>query len=105
LILGFIVPLSYAFILSETSDLLGRATPDFLVWPFGWPRPIWILLMGRQPSENDLISGILFMAIGNILLYGMIIYLALLVLSLIRRKQPDIAPSPPPPPTKFSWPA
>ncbi|HEU5237018.1 MAG TPA: hypothetical protein VFU37_07740 [Pyrinomonadaceae bacterium] len=97
LILGFVLPLSYAFVLSEGFDLLQRPTPQFLVWPFGWPRPLWILLMGRQPSEGDLIAGILFMALGNILVYGFIVYCLLGVFALLRKKPIEIGPAPPPP--------
>jgi hypothetical protein len=94
-ILGFLLPLSYAFALSEISDYTGKTAPDFLVWPFGWPRPLWILLMGRQPRESDLLIGILFMALCNIALYGAIVYVALSLIALLR-KQVHYEPPPPP---------
>jgi hypothetical protein len=95
-ILGFLVPLSYAFALSEIADYTGKTAPDFLVWPFGWPRPLWILLMGRQPRESDLLIGILFMALCNIALYGAVVYVALSLATLLRRKQMhDDLPPPP----------
>jgi hypothetical protein len=96
IILGFLLPLSYAFLLSETYDFLQIPTPQFLVWPFGWPRPLWILLMGRQPLESDLIGGIIFISICNIVLYGSIVYVALLILWLLKRKPRDggLPPSP-----------
>lgn len=99
LVLGFLLPLSYALLLSFAYDFLKKPTPQFLVWPFGWPRPLWILLMGRQPSEADLLSGIAFMAACNVLLYGSLVYVSLFVLSLIRR-QPTEA-EPPPLPARF----
>ena len=102
LILGFLLPLSYAILLSETFDFLQRPTPQFLVWPFGWPRPIWILLMGRQPLESDLVGGIVFMAVCNIILYGSMVYVALLIFSRLKRK--PINGAPPPSPRAFATP-
>jgi hypothetical protein len=98
LILGFLLPLSYAFLLSETFDYLRRPAPEFLAWPFAWPRPLWIFLMGRQPSESDLIGGIVFIASCNILLYGSMTYVALLILSRLRGKPMEIGEPPPPKP-------
>ncbi len=95
-VLGFLLPLSYAFMLSELSDFTGKMVPDFMVMPFGWPRPLWILLMGRQPEEADVLPGLLFMALCNIALYGVIVYAVLSMLSMIRRRQVDYEPPPPP---------
>ncbi len=95
-VLGLLVPLSYAFALSEFSDYTGRAVPDFMVHPFGWPRPLWIFLMGRQPLEGDIIFGIIFLALCNIALYGALIYIALSALQLLKHKPPDPALPPPP---------
>jgi|ERR1051326_4774254 hypothetical protein len=89
LILGFLLPLSYALLLSFVFDFVKRPTPQVLVWPFGWPRPLWILLLGRQPLQADLIFGIVFLAVCNVLLYGSIVYAVLSVLSLLRRKPVD----------------
>ena len=97
LVLGFLLPLSYAFLLSQVFDHLGKITPQFLVMPFGWPRPLWIFLMGRQPREDDLAVGLLFMAVCNIALYGILVYISLFSLSLLRRKQTEDEPVPPPP--------
>lgn len=72
IVLGFLLPLSYAIILSEAIDRTGRPAPEVMVTPFGWPRPLWIFLMGRQPSESDLIAGIVFLTVCNIALYGAI---------------------------------
>jgi hypothetical protein len=79
-----------------TFDFLGKQTPQFMVWPFGWPRPLWILLMRRQPWEGDLISGLVFVTACNMFLYGLIVYFVLMILSLIKRKPLHIE-SPPPP--------
>ena len=95
-LLGFLVPLSYAFVLSEALDYTGKTAPDFLVMPFGWPRPLWILLIRRQPSDGDLIAGLIFVAICNIVLYGTLIYAALLIISASRSKRVDREPPPPP---------
>lgn len=97
LVLGFLLPLSYAVLLSQVFDYTGKLTPEFLVTPFGWPRPLWIFLMGRQPTENDLLIGLLFIAVCNIALYGTIVYISLFGLSLLRRKQTVDEPPPPPP--------
>src|SRR5688500_9426093 len=94
LTLGFLLPLSYALSLHFVDELLKRETPQFLVWPFGWPRPLWILLMGRQPSEADLPFGIAFLAACNVLLYGSVVYVSLSVLSRIKRR-PDHGEPPP----------
>jgi len=56
--------------------------------------------MGREPLESDLVTGLLFMALCNIVLYGVIVYCGLLILSLIRKKPVDAGP--PPPPSVFS---
>jgi hypothetical protein len=95
-VLGFLLPLSYAFALSIVSDYTRKPAPDFMVLPFGWPRPIWIFFMGRQPAEADLATGLLFMAGCNIALYGFFIYAALLMISILRMKPVDNEPPPPP---------
>ena len=88
LILGLLLPLSYALFLSGVYDFLKKPTPQFLVWPFGWPRPLWILLWGR-PTEGDLIWGLIFIAACNALLYGSVVYFALSVFYVNRRKPDD----------------
>jgi len=95
-VLGFLVPLSYAFALSLGSDYTGKSVPDFMVNPFGWPRPLWILLMGRQPLEDDIIPGIVFIAMCNIALYGGLVYLTLSALQLLKSKPADARLPPPP---------
>lgn len=95
-VLGFLLPLSYAVALSLFSDYTGKSAPEFMVFPFGWPRPLWIFLMGRQPLESDIILGIVFMALCNIALCGTLSYLALSALQVLRHKPPD--PGLPPPP-------
>ena len=95
-ILGFSLPLSYAFALSEMSDYLGKPAPEFLVYPFGWPRPLWVFLMGHQPTEGDIVFGILFMAACNIVLYGTFVYLVLFAFKVLRLKPAELA-SPPSP--------
>lgn len=97
LVLGFLLPLSYAVLLSKVFDYTGQSTPQFLAMPFGWPRPLWIFLMGRQPREEDLLPGLLFMAICNIALYGTLVYLTLFGLSLLRKNRTEHEPVPPPP--------
>ena len=99
--LGFLLPLGYAFTLSEVSDLTGRTAPDYMVAPFGWPRRLWIFLMGRQPTEADILGGIIFLALCNIALYGAISYAALTMLPLFRRRRVEYSP-PPPPGQKYS---
>ena len=95
-VLGFLVPLSYAFMLSTVYDYAQRPTPQFLAWPFGWPRPLWVLAMGREPTEADLWHGVIFIAVCNTLLYGVVVYAALTVLSMLRRGGADFEPPPPP---------
>lgn len=95
-VLGLLLPLSYAFTLSEVSDYIGKPVPDVLIMPFVWPRPIWIFLMGRQPTEADLLGGIIFIALCNIALYGAISYAALTMLAALRRKKVEYEPPPPP---------
>jgi hypothetical protein len=96
IVLGFLVPFSYALGLSLFGDYTGTVVPQSLVYPFGWPRPLWIFLMGRQPLESDIIGGIVFLTICNIALYGTLSYLALSGLQLLRHKpaDPDLPPSP-----------
>ncbi|MCA1618962.1 MAG: hypothetical protein LC795_06545 [Acidobacteria bacterium] len=97
-VLGFLIPLGYAILLSEVDDYFfpNGPPPDFMVWPFGWPRPVWILLMGRQPGESDILGGVIFLAVCNTLLYGALVYGALTMLSLARRRRADFSPPPPP---------
>src|SRR6266446_6868956 len=95
-VLGFLAPLSYALALSLASDYTGKSAPDFMTYPFGWPRPLWIFLMGRQPSEGDIIFGLVFVALCNIALYGALIYVALSAVQLLRHKAAE--PGMPPPP-------
>ena len=83
-LLGFLIPLGYAFLLSEAFDYARRPTPQFLVWMFGWPRPLWIFLMGRQPTESDIVGGLIFVAACNIVLYGMMVYSVLTMLAVAR---------------------
>lgn len=96
-VLGFLVPLSYAFSLSLVSDYTGKSVPDSMVHPFGWPRPLWIFLMGRQPTESDITHGIVFMALCNIALYGTLIYVVLFAFQLLRHKPVDAGLPPTPP--------
>ena len=97
MVLGFLLPLSYAFILSMTMDYLGiGAAPKFLVAPFGWPRPLWIWLMGRYPTDEDVLFGVLFMALSNTVVYGGIMYAVLSALALVRKKPEVHAPPPKP---------
>ncbi len=94
--LGFLIPLSYAYILSEVSDYTRKTVPDFMVMPFGWPRPLWIFLMNHEPSEADLLTGMLFMAFCNIVLYGTIVYVAVTKLSQFRKTRGDYGSLPQP---------
>jgi hypothetical protein len=95
-VLGFLVPFSYALTLSLLSDYTGKSVPDSMVYPFGWPRSLWIFLMGRQPTEGDIILGIVFLALCNIAFYGALSYMALSALQVLRHKPAD--PGLPPPP-------
>ena len=85
--------------LSLASDYTGKTAPDFMVMPFGWPRPLWILLMGHQPSDADVAVGLIFMAVCNIVLYGSVVYGALLMLSMLKTKR--VNHGVPPPPERF----
>jgi hypothetical protein len=98
-LLGFLMPLCYAFLLSEAFDYAQKPTPQFLAWPFGWPRPLWVLLLGRQPRSEDLVGGLIFLAACNILLYGTVVYVALTMRSVVRSRRADYEP--PPPPERF----
>jgi hypothetical protein len=98
IVLGFLLPLAYAFALSLLSDMTGKTAPAFMVVPFGWPRPLWVFLMGRQPTEADVLSGLLFLAACNIVLYGTIVYVTLLMFSLFSSKRVDYQSPPPPEP-------
>ena len=93
--LGFLLPVSYAFTLSEVSDYIRTPAPEFMVWPFGWPRPVWIFLMGRQPREGDVIGGI-FLTLCNVALYGVLGYAALTMISILRRRRVEYELPPPP---------
>ena len=95
-LLGFLLPVAYAFILSEASDYTRKPPPDYLVIPFGWPRPLWVFLIGRQPTDSDVIPGLLFFAACNVLLYGSLVYAALTMWPVLRGKRADYG-SPPPP--------
>ena len=98
-LLGFLLPLSYAVTLSEVFDYIGEPTPAFMVMPFGWPRPIWIFLMGHQSTDFDIF--IIFWVLCNVALYGAFSYGALTMLAVLRRKHVEYEP-PPPPQQKYS---
>ena len=95
-VLGFLIPLGYAFVLSEAYDYARKPTPQFLVWPFGWPRPLWLLLLGRQPRYEDIVGGLIFFAVCNILLYGTFVYAVLTLYPAMRRRPAAFEPPPPP---------
>jgi hypothetical protein len=95
-VLGFLVPLSYAITLSLVSDYTGKPMGNFMVYPFGWPRPLWIFLIGHQPSDDDIILGIVFLAFCNIALYGTLIYVVLSALQFLKYK-PAVLGLPPSP--------
>lgn len=95
-VLGFILPLSYSFALHALDKYIAQKTADFLTFPFFWPRPLWIFFMGRQPTEDDLGFGLLFMAISNIVLYGTLVYVALSAFQILRQKPAELE-SPPTP--------
>jgi hypothetical protein len=96
LVLGFLLPLSYAVAFSLLSDYTGSSLPESMTYPFGWPRPLWIVLMGHQPTEGDIMFGIVFMALCNIAVYGTLTYIALSAIQLLRRKpaDPELPPLP-----------
>ena len=98
IILGILLPLAYLFALSLVFDHSNKIPPNFLIMPIGWPRPVWIFLMGRQPTEADLVIGMTFMIGGNIMLYGALSYVGLLALSIIRKDKRTDFDAPPPPP-------
>jgi hypothetical protein len=96
---GFLIPLGYAVVLSEAYEYPQRPTPQFLAWPFGWPRPLWILLLGREPRSEEIVGGLIFFAVCNTLLYGAFVYVALTMRLLVRRGR--AAYEPPPAPERF----
>jgi hypothetical protein len=93
--LGFLLPLTYALLLSEVSDHTGKIPPDFMVMTFGWPRPLWVLLMGEPHSDSDVLGGIFFLAICNTIAYGAAVYVALSMFSLVRKTRASHQPPPP----------
>ena len=95
-LLGLLLPFCYAVLLSEAFDYARRPTPQFLAWPFGWPRPLLVLLLGRQPTREDIVGGLIFFAACNILLYGTVVYFALTMRSVVRSRRADYGPPPPP---------
>ncbi|HEV7744946.1 MAG TPA: hypothetical protein VGO56_08110 [Pyrinomonadaceae bacterium] len=98
-VLGVLVLSAYIFGLFLI-DLSGHIPPAFMATIIGWPRWLWILFGGRFDDEN-MVRGLLFFAFCNVALYAVIIYLALLALSLVRR-QPTLPNLPPPQPEQFS---
>ena len=94
-LLGFFIPFGYAFLLSEVSDYTKIIPPDFMIMTFGWPRPLWIILMGRDPTEADIIPGIIFMAVCNTVVYGAAVYVFLSLFSLARKSRVRDLPLPP----------
>jgi hypothetical protein len=85
-VLGFLVPLSYAFILSLADDYFHDLPSDWLAVPFGWPLQLWDFVAGRHPWERPIWGRLIFWILGNIALYGMIVYVGLTILVFIRRK-------------------
>ena len=103
-VLGLLLPLGYAFLLSSAFDYLHRTPPDYLIWPIGWPRPLWILTMGRQPRESDYVYGLTFVILCNVALYGSMVYGVLTMLALVRRRRVEYEPPPPPEVNKSATP-
>ena len=101
-VLGFLIPLGYSVALSLAGDYTGWQVPQYFVWPFVWPRPLWILMMGRQPTDADIVHGIIFLALANVLLYGTLVYSALTFIPLFRRRREAF--DEPPPPESFGAP-
>ena len=98
IILGILFLSSYVFGLFLI-DLWGQTPPNLVLLVIGWPRWLWIL-MGRQFSGDDLVSGLAFLAFCDTVLYAVMIYSVLLALASVRRKR--TGPDPPPPPQDFS---
>ena len=92
----FLIDLSGKFLLD------GDTSPaSFMLTILAWPGPLWSLV-GGQFDDESMVPGLLFFAFCNIVLYATIIYLALLVISLVRRRltPPNL---PPPQPEQFHF--
>jgi len=105
--LGVLLLSSYVFGLFLL-DLGGKFLLDgdtspasFMLTILRWPGPLWILV-GGQFDDESIVPGLLFFAFCNVVLYAIIIYLALLVISLVRRKL-TLPNLPPPQPEHFHF--
>lgn len=102
LLLGFLLPFSYAFALSLLTHYTGPKMPGFLIIPVGWPLNIFVALIG-QIDESNMVSWAIFFVLANITLYGTLSYAALSMLTLIRHKRNEpLPPLPTPTPEKSS---
>ena len=95
-VLGFLIPLGYAYTLHLAQEATGWTPTDPFLMPFGWPRPLWIFLTGRQPTQDDVVSILLFAVLGNVVLYGTLVYAGLTFVSLFRRGRTTFGAPPPP---------
>src|SRR5437773_9066832 len=84
--LGFLLPLSYSFILSLVSDYTRQTVPELLVVPFGWPLNVWDFVTGDRPPHANIAARLIVWIIGNILLYGSIVYVGLTMVAYSRKK-------------------
>ncbi|HJQ34969.1 MAG TPA: hypothetical protein VJ866_22660 [Pyrinomonadaceae bacterium] len=95
-VLGFLIPFGYTVLLAGTFYYGRRATPQFLVWPVGWPRPLLLLLFGHPPRPEEFVAAVTLLAVCNTLLYGALAYVGLTLLSTVGRKPAGYEPPPPP---------
>lgn len=99
-VLGVLVLSGYIFGL-YLIDHSGHRPPTFMLAIIGWPIWIWIRFVGRLTLENRL-NSVIFLLFCNLTLYAIIIYLALLAISMVRR-QPKLSDSAPPQPEQFRF--
>lgn len=100
-VLGVLVLTGYSFGLYQVYRMSGHRPPAFMLVIIGWPLRLWGLLGGQFTYESRFITLLVFV-FCNVALYSTIIYLALLALSLVRRR-PAVLDTPPPQPEQVHF--
>jgi hypothetical protein len=91
-VLGFLLPLSYALLRIK---LFGSELHTWLDMPLRWPFHLWTAILGL-PNDDLAVTVVILCIVSNVLLYGAISYFALLAFAIARRK-PEELPAPPQP--------
>ena len=97
IILGFILPLSYALLAAVFDIYFNHGRASKLGLPVTWPKLFLYLFINQVSSKNfEVIFWVLLLG-GNILVYGLLVYFVLTVATLLRSSRNEVVLLPPAP--------